>query len=507
MGSFGRRRWLWTAAAAGALLSAAFATLSLTDTFGRWARNRVVQLLKQHYGADLQFKSLHVRLFPEARMEATDLTFRQPGAPDAPPLIRIARLSASSTLLEALRTPPHIREVRFDGLRIQVSRRVENGGSEKQEAGKPPDFIIDSVVADGTKLTVIPRKPGKPPLEFDIRRLRLAGAGPSDPMSFRATLRNAKPPGDIQTTGKFGPWNRDDPGKTAVSGQYSFRDADLSVFRGIAGTLASDGEYRGALDHIEVDGNTDIPKFTVAISGHPVHLTSQFHAVVDGTDGDTYLQPVDARFNASRILAKGSVEGMEGIKGKTVSLDVDSTGRLEDLLLLGAKGPPPMSGAIRFHTKLVVPPGDLDIARKLQLQGGFHIDGASFSKLNLQQRINDLSHRGEGKPKEPRTDTVVADFDGQFALDDGRIRFRRISFSVPGVAVKLRGTYGLLDRRLNFHGTAELAANLSETTTGIKSILLKAVDPFFHQKHAGAAIPFQITGTRDHPDFGLDLIR
>jgi hypothetical protein len=58
---------------------------------------------------------------------------------------------------------------------------------------------------------------------------------------------------------------------------------------------------------------------------------------------------------------------------------------------------------------------------------------------------------------------------------------------------------------MEFHGTAKLEAKLSETTTGFKSFLLKAVDPFFKKKDAGAVIPIKITGTREKPSFGLDL--
>lgn len=471
------------------------------------ARERVVQLLKRHYGSDLQFRTLNVRLFPQVRIEAEDLTLRQPRQSDGPPLITIGKLSAATNLLEALLTTPRIREVRLDGLQIQVSRR-EKGAPHPRQGGKPtPDFVIESVVADGTRLTVIPKNEEKLPLEFDIERLRLTGAGPDQPMSFRATLKNAEPPGDIQTTGQFGPWQKDDPGETPVNGSYTFRNADLSVFRGIAGTLASDGSYRGALDRIEVDGRTDVPNFTVTLSGNPVHLKTKFHAVVDGTDGDTYLQPVDAQLGTSRIVARGAVEGAKGVKGKTVALDVDANGRLEDMVRLGVKGPAPMRGAIRFHTKLVIPPGDLDIARKLELAGGFHIDDARFTKTDIQQKINDLSHRGKGKPKEPKTQAVASDFNGQFNLNHGSIRFRELSFCVPGVGVTLSGRYGMLDEQLNFHGTASLEAKLSQTTTGIKSILLKAVDPFFRKNQAGAVIPFRISGSRDHPDFGLDLHR
>ena len=501
-----RRMIPWIAAAVAILVAVGISVLVATGTLGRLARDRVVKVLKQHYGAGLQFKNLTVRLFPQVRVEATDLTFRQPGRPDTPPLITIQKLSAVTSPMEALRAPPRVREVRLEGLRIQVSRRGESGPHPKKQGGKkPPDFVIDSVLADGTQLTVIPRKEGKPPLEFDIRRLRLTGAGPSQPMSFRATLRNAKPPGDIQTVGQFGPWEKDAPGDTPVTGRYTFRDADLSVFRGISGKLASDGNYRGTLDHIEVDGQTDVPDFTVKVSGNPVHLTTKFHAIVDGTDGDTYLQPVDAQVGESRILAKGSIEGVKGVKGKTVSLDVDTNGRLQDILRLGTKGQPPMSGAIRFHTKLVIPPGDVDIAEKLHLDGAFRIDDARFTKLDIQQKINDLSHRGKGRPEELKTDMVASDFTGRFALNQGQIRFQRLSFCVPGVGVALAGRYGILDEAMDFHGKATLEAKVSETTTGWKSVLLKAVDPFFHKKDAGAVIPFHVGGTRDHPTFGLDL--
>jgi hypothetical protein len=47
-------------------------------------------------------------------------------------------------------------------------------------------------------------------------------------------------------------------------------------------------------------------------------------------------------------------------------------------------------------------------------------------------------------------------------------------------------------------------AKLSQTTTGVKSFFLKAVDPFFKGKNGGTDIPIKITGTKDHPAFGLD---
>jgi len=47
-------------------------------------------------------------------------------------------------------------------------------------------------------------------------------------------------------------------------------------------------------------------------------------------------------------------------------------------------------------------------------------------------------------------------------------------------------------------------AKLSQVTSGIKSLLLKPVDPFF-RKNGKTELPIKITGTRDHPAFGLNF--
>ena len=83
-------------------------------------------------------------------------------------------------------------------------------------------------------------------------------------MFFRATLTNPTPPGLVKSTGKFGLWNASEPGKTPVSGSSIFQNADLSVFRGVAGILSSKGKYEGVLDRIEVQDETDTPDFTVS---------------------------------------------------------------------------------------------------------------------------------------------------------------------------------------------------------------------------------------------------
>jgi len=496
----------WGIAAAAALLVLVAVAWISNGALSRWARDRAIQGLQSKFASDLEFKDLNVQVFPRFRLTGDEFVLHYRGRRDLPPLIHIRRVSAEAGITALLRG--RVRRVRLEGLEVTVPPKSERAPAEKKSnSERIVGFVIEEIIADGTTLKTLPKDPQKEPLEWDIRRLTLHDAGPYSPMSFHATLTNAKPPGDIESTGKFGPWSTGEPGDTPVQGTYIFQNADLSVFKGISGILSSQGSYAGVLERIEAQGETDTPDFAVKVAGNPVHLTTQFHAIIDGTDGNTLLQPVTGQFGHSSLIARGGVVGVKGVKGKTVSLDVTvEDGRLEDMLLLGVKGRnPTMTGAIAFRTKLVIPPGDVDMAKKMKLDGGFKIGSAHFSKLDLQQKVNQLSHRGQGQPKEAVTDTVASDFAGQFKLDKGTMTFQALSFRVPGVRVALNGTYELQGGDLDFHGQAKLEAKLSQTVTGFKSFLLKAVDPFFAKKDAGAVIPIKITGTRDKPSFGLDL--
>ena len=52
-----------------------------------------------------------------------------------------------------------------------------------------------------------------------------------------------------------------------------------------------------------------------------------------------------------------------------------------------------------------------------------------------------------------------------------------------------------------------MEASISETVTGLKSVLLKAIDPLFRHKGGGSEIPIRIGGTVGSPSFGLDTKR
>ena len=499
---------VWCAAIAGAIVILLVAALAVSrPLLTRMARERVMRSLQDNFSSQLEVKDLSISVFPRFFISGNGLTLYYHGRKDLPPLVTIPSFTVDADW-SALLTG-HLRQARVQGMLIQVPPKSERGRAEKRFAtAKTSGYVVDEIVCDAAVLKTLPQRSDKEPLVWEIRHLTLRGAGSSSPMPFRATLINAKPPGNIESSGKFGPWQADEPSQTPVQGSYTFANADLSAFTGISGILSSNGSYTGVLERIEVQGRTDTPQFALKVSGNPFHLTTDFHAIVDGTDGNTYLDPVNARLGRSSIVARGSIKGVQSGKGKIILLDaLVPRGRLEDMLRLGVKGAPSMTGAVAFRAKLVIPPGDVDIAQKMKLDGQFTATSAHFANADTQEKINRLSHRGEGDPKAPPEETVASDFAGQFRLDHAIATFQNLTFTVPGVHVALQGSYGLKEEALDFHGTAKLDAKLSQTTTGFKSFLLKAVDPFFKKDGAGAALPIKVVGTREDPRFGLELRR
>jgi AsmA-like C-terminal region len=491
--------------------------------FGPRAKQRVVDALARRFDADVDLKALQVSLFPQPNVSGEGLTIRHKQWPDAHPLISIRRFSAKTDFETLINRRDHVDLVRLEGLEIRIPPRGHaaehdvNEDDQQVANGEPGHdttrlkFYIETMIADGAMLEIEPKTAGKQPLQFDIEKLTLHSVGPGQAMAFQAKLTNAKPPGAIDSSGSFGPWQRDDPRATPVSGKYTFQHANLSVFKGISGMLASTGSYQGVLQHIEVEGATDTPDFALKRGGQPVHLTTVFHSIVNGTDGDTLLEPVDARFLHSEFVCRGGVVHVDGTPGKTVSLDaVTKQARMEDILkLVTGDSRPLLTGNVDFRTKIVIPQGPQDVLDKLDLDGEFRVSAAEFTSQSVQQRLTTLSARARGidKDEEQRMPPmkVASNFNGRFKLDNGTVSFRSLSFEVPGADIRLAGTYNLRSQAMDMKGTFRMQSTLSDTQAGVKHWLLKPLDPFFKKNGAGFEVPITLSGTRDHPDIGASI--
>jgi hypothetical protein len=479
-------------------------------------RARVIETLANRFNSRVELESFHVSVVKGVEVSGGGLKLfgkEDPNAyaPGIQPLISLQEFRFQTALRSLFRSPMHVDTVYVKGLELNIPPRQHRAEmtSMSSKTGKMTIYV-DRFVCEDTKLVINTLNPGKPPLEFAIATLKMKDIGSGQPLQFNATLINPKPVGDIQSNGLFGPWQQDSPRDTPVQGDYSFTHADLGTIKGIAGTLSSTGQYTGTLGNIVVSGWTDTPDFQVATSGHPVPLHTEFHAIVDGTTGDTYLRPVKATFLHTSFTASGSVIRVSTAPGHDIELNVVvDRARIEDLLKLGVRTTPPvMTGAVQMATRLSLAPGEASVADRLRLSGTFHVPDGHFTNQKVQSKLNSLSLRSRGKAKQARDnpdEDVPVDLQGAFTLNEGLLSFSFLHFLVPGTHVDMTGHYTLDGQEFDFRGKARLDAKVSQMTTGWKSILLKPVDPFFSKDGAGTEVPVRITGTESEPHFGLDF--
>lgn len=482
----------------------------IANRFQPAARDYFITTLRTRYQSDVVLDDLQISLYPTVHATGDNLVLWFHGDHTKPPMVKIRRFTLDASFINFFRTPKHIGRLTLEGLELHPPPRTEAPAPAKAgetKRNEPIAFILDVVEANGARLEITPKDPKKQPLVFDIRELNLNTVGKGQPMTFHALLTNPKPSGLIHADGSFGPWNADTPVETPLSGRYTFTNADLSTFHGISGSLSSDGRFAGPLDRLEVQGTTDVPDFALSTGAHPMPLHTDFQATVDGTNGNTVLHPVHARLGPSGFDVSGTIERGALETHKTILLNARSgdTARLEDFLRLAIKGShTPMTGALRFSTKVEVPPGSRDVMDRLKLDGNFALSAVKFTSTDVQGKIAGLSHRAQGDPENHDPD-VSADFNGDFHLFEGELGLPDLHFTVPGADINLAGTYALRSGAIDFRGTAKLQATLSQMTTGNASRFLKFVDPFFRRDGAGTVVPITIGGTRGQPSFHLDI--
>jgi len=476
----------------------------------------VVRTLSERFQSRVELSTIHVSGLPELSVTGEDLKIHFDDRRDIPPLIHIDKFTFSLGWLAIFRLPRRVSSAQIENMTITLPSHGERASAKTTESGKREKVlssaILDEVICNNTVIITLPGKaePGKrekAPLEWDIHDLNLTSASVDKPFHFHGTLTNAKPKGEIETSGEFGPWEIHDPGATPVSGSYKFTDADLGPFPGIAGILSSTGKFTGALAKLEVEGETDTPDFSLDKIGKPVPLHTEFSATVDGTNGNTLLHPVRARLIRSLIVAEGSVIREPANRGHTIVVAFDAPdARVQDILSLAVNSDRPfLTGTAKIKGKLVLPASHKKILERIILDAQFGFNDAHWASQEIRDKLQGLSRRGEGKPGDEDAGSAVSDLRGSFHVEKGMVSFSSLTFSVPGAAVDLAGDYQLVGGELDLKGHLRLQARLSQTMTGAKSFFLKAVDPFFEKDGAGAVIPISVTGNRDHPTIGVTI--
>jgi hypothetical protein len=500
-----RRRWLLAAATLG--LIASLATLVLLRP-GR-IKTRVERVVSSHLHLTTTIKDLSLHFRTRALFEASGIEVHVPDQPDLPPFISIDRLSVEANpfklATELIRG--RVQLVQVEGLRITIPPGkakhdiMPSGGGTPQSSST---VIIEELIAHEAVLTILRRKAGDEPLVFPIHALDLRELGFDRVIPFHAELTNPIPTGEVISQGTIGPWQTA-PSDLPIDGDYAFRHADLDTVRGIGGMLTSDGHYHGTLDSLRVVGTSNTPDFNLDMGGKPVPLSTAFTAVVDGSNGTTHLEAVDATLFHTKIHAAGEIVNQGHPAGFSTSLQARiEHGRIEDVLNLAMhSGRPPLVGEMSLESTVRVPAGHTAVRDRLEADGQFTLIDVHFADGQVEQKVEALSQRGQGKDRDETAGRVASNVTGTFRLAAREIWLPDVSFEVPGASVVLSGTYVLPTQAMSFEGELRMEASLSGAVGGFKSIFVKPLDWLFRRDGAGAVIPIRIQGTRDHPEFSV----
>jgi AsmA-like C-terminal region len=475
------------------------AGLVIGRKFWPFSEQSVIENLAEASDSTVTVERYHPTYFPVPGCVLEGIEFRH--GKNRFQLIRVERMRIEGSYPGILTR--HVRRITTDRVHIFIPPF----GSHTVFHSQHSKLVVDELVATGSSVSFLSDDKNSPPLRFDVHDALLTGVRWGGAIRYQLKFRNPNPPGEIAVSGEFGPWADGHHEDTPLSGAYKFDHVDLSVYGGIVGILNSEGRFDGVFKHLNVSGITDIPDFEVKDGGHKVRVWSTFDAFVDATRGDTFLNRVEAEFRRTKVIAAGSIAGANQTKGKVAKLRVTShNGRIEDILGLFTSDGPPMSGPVSLSSNVEIPPGDIPFLSKVRLHGKFGVDEGSFTKPETQRDVDVLSAGARGMNKE-NPETVLMDLKGQVDLLGGEARFTDLSFGVPGANTHLQGTYDILNYKINLHGLMRVDTKISKTSNGLKSFLLRVMDPFFKKKRKGEVVPVHIEGTYEKPQFGLDLSR
>ncbi|HEX3819771.1 MAG TPA: AsmA-like C-terminal region-containing protein [Candidatus Sulfotelmatobacter sp.] len=464
-----------------------------------FSQSAILRDLQEASGMNVTVRGYHRTHFPSPGCVLDGVEFRS--QTDNFTLIQIDHLVIKGTYAGLLRH--HVQHVKTVGTRVFVPPF----GSHYTFPTKHSNIVVDQIIANGALVAFV-SSDATPRLVFDVHDALLTDVRWGRPIRYQLKFHNPQPPGEISVAGTFGPWADGHHEDTPMTGEFSFERADLSVYGGISGMLASAGKFAGTFKHIDVEGTTDTPDFEVTSGGHKVPLSSHFAAYVDAIHGDTFLKRVEAHWGHTTVFAEGSVAGSQNQHGKIGRFRLTArNGRLEDILGLFVSAPrSPMSGALSFRSAAEIPSGDEPFLKKVRFSGRFGLAEGSFSTADTQENVNELSAGARGESKE-NPETVLTDLNGEFDLSRGTARFAELSFGVPGASAKMHGTYGILNQKIDLHGQMRVDSQISKTSSGVKALLLKMMDPLFKKKKRGEIVPVHILGTYQKPECGLDLVK
>lgn len=502
---------------AGALMAIAVVFISANWPY----RHRKIQpMLEDVLTSDVTFSGYHRIYFPRPGFVATGVTIRRKTAPRGlPPLGHIDSMIVEGTWTDLVMLRQRVELVEITGFHIQVPSigSIENKqsfptGSAKDFGG--PDTMIERMVVHKSLLEIM-REHDKP-LLFPIKQVEIRNLHRGEALTYAVDMQNPIPHGRILARGSMGPIRGSDFDSTPVSGNFAFTQVNLHDVGEISGTLDARGIFKGTLRSMEVETQTQVPDFAVT-DGQPTPVSGSMQATLAGTNGDLDIHAIDLDLFKSHIHATGSIKNQQNKNAKATNLDISvDRGRAEDLMRPFIHKEVPIAGPVALKSHAYLGPPGNGFMEKLRLIGSFDVPAERITDKQTEKNLSAFSRRAKGKDtpntgvepngKSPSADQdTLASLQGPTKIENGVVQTSGLLFKVPGASAKLAGTFRFHDEGVHLTGTLKMDTDISHTSTGFKSFLLKPLAPFFKRKHAGAVIPIAVTGLPGHYKVSQDL--
>jgi hypothetical protein len=205
--------------------------------------------------------------------------------------------------------------------------------------------------------------------------------------------------------------------------------------------------------------------------------------------------------------------------GKASNFDIDvQAGRAEDVLRPFINHDVPITGSVwlRSHAYLAPTGEGGGFLHRLRVDGTFNVPAERVSDRDTEKSLSDFSQRAQGKKApdaaedagkgSPAGADVLSAVKGPAQIRDGIASSPHLTFNIPGAQADLGGTFNFHNKVVHLVGNLRMDTDISHTSTGFKSFLLKPLAPFFKKKQAGALVPIAVTGSPGHYQVSQDLL-
>ena len=483
-----------------------------------YSYDRIKPLLEEDLISQVEVASYHRTYFPNPGFVAIGVTMRRKSALNLPPLGHAEMMVVQGRWSDLLLLRRQVQSVEIDGLHIivppiggQANHANFPPGSGSDFTG--PDTAIEMFKIRNSTLEIM-KNDGKR-LIFPVRELDLAHFEKNKAINYSVDMQNAIPSGRIQSRGTFGPLNPMQIGVTPVSGTFTFNSVNLHDVGSIGGVLAAIGEFHGPLGALEAQADTVTPNFSVE-DGTSTRVAGSIRCTVNGINGDLAIHDIGAHTGTTTIHAIGTIEGSP----KSTNLDIDvKVGRAEDVLRPFIRHEVPITGSVSLRGHAYLEPGGngRGFLQRLHFTGAFDVPAERVTDGKTQKSLTAFSHRAQSKKdSDVRIDNndrppsatmdALSSLKGSAQIQDGIASSKHVAFQIAGAQADLTGTFNFHTKVVHLVGNLRMDSDISHTTTGFKSFLLKPLAPFFRKKQAGALVPIAVTGAPGHYQVTQNLL-